>query len=585
MPTLNYKGLLDRREWEAAGFKLPGYDPGVVAERTVNNPIWMHFSTGNLFRAFVAVLQDKLLNDGLADRGIIAVETFDPEIIERVMQPHDNLCMVITLKPDSGSGASGAAASAAAGDAEASNFGVVIGSISKTYSAADAAGYGEVRQVFINPSLQMVSMTVTEKAYSLRGAGGDYLPDVAADIKNGPPYGFSHGSSSPVNIMSTVAALLYERYKAGAHPIALVSMDNCSKNGEWLRSAVLEVAGAWADRGLCDHGFIGWLSDESRVSFPWSMIDKITPWPSESIANRLAGAGVPNMSPIITKKGTVVAPFVNTEPAQYLVIENAFPNGRPPLEKAGVIFADRETVNRAERMKVATCLNPLHTSLAIFGFLLGFKTIAETMKDEDLQALVRRIAYIEGLPAVDDPVVINPMAFVDEVINERLPNPMIPDTPARIATDSSQKIPIRFGGTIRYYMGRQAKSGAQQAIAQADGLVQPADLVGIPLVIAGWLRYLLAVDDDLAPYVPSPDPMLDIMRNKLSRIKVGENAGEGSSRGVLQIEEILNPILADESLFGADLRAAGLAEKITGLFAEMIAGAGAVRRTLAKHLR
>ena len=34
---------------------------------------------------------------------------------------------------------------------------------------------------------------------------------------------------------------------------------------------------------------------------------------------------------------------------QYLVVEDRFPNGRPPLEKAGVFMTDRDTVNNVER--------------------------------------------------------------------------------------------------------------------------------------------------------------------------------------------------------------------------------------------
>ena len=42
-----------------------------------------------------------------------------------------------------------------------------------------------------------------------------------------------------------IAALLYERYKAGKLPVSMVSMDNCSQNGNLLRQAVLSVARAW----------------------------------------------------------------------------------------------------------------------------------------------------------------------------------------------------------------------------------------------------------------------------------------------------------------------------------------------------
>ena len=589
MLELNYNGISNRSAWSEAGIKLPQYDPEAVAGRTMQNPAWLHFSAGNLFRAFIASLQDKLLNDGLTDHGIIAVETFDPEILDKVYIPFDNLCIVATLEPDVETAGGG-------------GLGTVIGSISKTYATTSAEGYEAVRRVFINPKLQMISYTATEKAYSLRGVDGEFLPDIKADFDNyanqSTDIGASIGAVHPNNILTLTTAMLHERFVAGAHPIALVSMDNCSRNGERLRASVIEIADELERRQVFESAFVEWLSDDSRVAFPWSMIDKITPWPSETIAKRLAGAGVANMAPLRTARGTVVAPFVNTEPAQYLVIEDNFPGGRPPLEKAGVFFTDRETVDRAERMKVATCLNPLHTALAIFGSLFRYESIAAEMKDETLLALIHRIAYIEGLPAVTDPGVINPRAFLDEVLNERLPNPMIPDTPQRIATDSSQKIPIRFGGTIRYYMEHAdfQKYMPDSSIVpapqgeMATPISHAADLIGIPLVLAGWLRYLLAVDDNLAPYAPSADPLLGTMQNKLSGIKFNSNSADETapvqkdSQYAQQIAATLAPILSDASLFGADLYEAGLAGKITSMFISMLEGKGAVRKTLEKYL-
>lgn len=121
------------------------------------------------------------------------------------------------------------------------------------------------------------------------------------------------------------------------------------------------------------------------------------------------------------------------------MIEDSFPNGRPPLEKAGVYFTNRQTVENSERMKVQTCLNPLHTALAIFGCLLGYKTIYEEVKDGCLKKLIEKIGYEEGLPVVVDPKIIDPKEYLKEVIEERFPNPYIPDAPQRIATDTSQK--------------------------------------------------------------------------------------------------------------------------------------------------
>ena len=90
----------------------------------------------------------------------------------------------------------------------------------------------------------------------------------------------------------------------------------------------------------------------------------------------------------MTSKNTYVAPFVNAEETEYLVIEDAFPNGRPKLEKGGLMFTDRETVDKVEKMKVCTCLNPLHTALAVFGCLLGYTKISDEMKDPQLVKLV-----------------------------------------------------------------------------------------------------------------------------------------------------------------------------------------------------
>ena len=86
--------------------------------------------------------------------------------------------------------------------------------------------------------------------------------------------------------------------------------------------------------------------------------------------------------------------------------------------------------------------------------LLGYTKISEEMKDEDLVKLVKIIGYKEGLPVVTDPGILSPEKFIDEVLMIRVPNPFMPDTPQRIACDTSQKLSIRFGETIKEYMAR-----------------------------------------------------------------------------------------------------------------------------------
>ena len=224
-------------------------------------------------------------------------------------------------------------------------------------------------------------------------------------------------------------------------------------------------------------------------------------------------------------------------------------------------MTDRDTVNKAERMKVTTCLNPLHTALAVFGCVLGYTRISEEMKDPQLVSLITKIGYTEGLPVVTDPVILNPRAFLAEVIEERLPNPFIPDAPQRIATDTSLKVPIRFGETIKSYI--------------SDPSLDPSDLTYIPLAIAGWLRYLLGVDDKGEPIELSSDPLLPSIQAQLASVKFGHPESVSGN---------LDALLSNTSIFGSDLVACGLSKKIEEYLSEMIQGPGAVRETLVRRL-
>ena len=85
----------------------------------------------------------------------------------------------------------------------------------------------------------------------------------------------------------------------------------------------------WENNGLAAKGFYAYTSDAAKVSYPWTMIDKITPRPSEIVEQMLKNDGLEDISPIVTSKNTFIAPFVNAEECEYLVIEDLFPNGRP----------------------------------------------------------------------------------------------------------------------------------------------------------------------------------------------------------------------------------------------------------------
>jgi len=533
---LTWSGIEKKEEWEKAGIMLPGYDIKSVVQKTKKAPEWVHFGIGNIFRIFLGGIADILLEQQEMDRGITCVETFDTDVVDQIYTPYDNLVLSVILH----------------GDGKQDKK--VLGSLTEALKAQheDTPAWERLKEIFRAESLQMVSFTITEKGYALKNADDTFFPFVEKDIKNGP--------EKASCAMAVVTAMLLERYKNGGAPLALVSMDNCSQNGERLRESVLMMADEWRKQGFADDGFISYISDETRISFPWTMIDKITTRPAEKIAEDLEAAGIKNMQPVTTSKRTYIAPFVNAEAPQYLVIEDNFPNGRPPLEKAGVYMTDRDTVNKSERMKVTVCLNPIHTALGPYGCLLGYDLFSDEMKDSDMLKLAETVGYGEGMEVVPDPGIISPKAFLDECIKERFPNPYLGDTCLRLCTDSSQGLGVRFGVTIKSYVEKYGDAGK---------------LTGIPLAIAGWLRYLLGVDDNGSSYELAPDPMAEEMQKKLSTIVIGEPSS---------LTDQLKWILSNENVFFINLYKAGIGTLIEEIFREEIAGPGAVRATVQKYL-
>lgn len=535
---LTMAGIKDREAWEKAGIQLPGYDVEEVSEKARKSPRWVHFGIGNIFRVFIGGIADGLLEEGALDRGLTCVETFDYDVVDKIYAPYDNLGLSVILHGDG------------------TRDYKVLGALAEAVKAqsSNEKQWNRLKEIFAAPSLQLVSFTITEKGYALQKADGTWFPFVEADIKNGP--------AKATGAMAVLTAMLYERYQAGKHPLALVSMDNCSQNGARLRQSVLTMAEEWKKAGYVDDGFLAYVSDEKIIAFPWTMIDKITPRPSEQIAADLEALGVEDMQPVITAKKTYIAPFVNAEKPQYLVIEDSFPNGRPALEKGfGVYMADRKTVNLAERMKVTVCLNPVHSATGPLGVALGYELFAHMLNtDADMMKMARMVAYDEGLPVVQDPGILSPQAFVDELFNDRFPNEYLGDTNLRLAVDVSQMVGIRFGETIKAYVEKYGDASR---------------LTALPLGIAGWLRYMLAVDDTGKKYELAPDPMNEEIQEQLKDIVVGQPE---------TFTDQLRPILSNERLFFIDLYKAGVGEKVENMFREMIAGPGAIKATIHKYV-
>ncbi len=494
-------------------YKLPMFDIEKMRKNTIENPTWLHFGAGNIFRAYPAVLCQELLNLGELDKGIICCETYDEEIIEKAYKAFDDLSISVTLNADGSVGKQ------------------IVASVAESFYQ-DAS---RLEEIFLNPSLQMISFTITEKGYGID----------EKDLENSP--------ENAKSLWGKIVYLCVKRLRENGQALTFLSMDNCAKNGKVLKNAVISFAKAYKEKGYITTDEYRYF--EEKLSFPWSTIDKITPRPDESVSDMLKKDGFSDMEIIKTAKNSFTAGFVNAEKAQYLIIEDKFLNGKAPLDKAGVIFTDRDTVNAFESMKVGTCLNPLHTALAIFGILLGYTSISDEMADKDLLAFLNNMVEKESMPVVVDPKIISPKAFLNEVLNERFVNPFLKDTPQRIATDTSMKLSVRFGQTLK----KQIEIGCDIK-----------NFTYIPMVFAAWLRYLLEIDDSGKEYKCSPDPKIaEIMPTVKS-------VGFKNTATKKDFEEIFKR----DDIWGVDLIATGLDEKVLDLFNEMNNGTGSVRKNL-----
>jgi len=210
MLNLNKTSIKEPHMWHQAGINNLQFNYEQMSALTQENPTWVHFGAGNIFRGYIAMLQQALLNTGAAVTGIVAVETYDEEIIDKIYSPYDNLGLLVIMNAD--------------GNLEKT----IIGSIAESLvgDPSRQADWNRLQTIFAKPSLQMASLTITEKGYNLKNVTGEYLPVVQQDIANGP--------EQPQSVMAKIASLAYHRYKNGELPLAFISMDNCSHNGDKL---------------------------------------------------------------------------------------------------------------------------------------------------------------------------------------------------------------------------------------------------------------------------------------------------------------------------------------------------------------
>ena len=374
----------------------------------------VHLGVGNFFRAHQAWYTDQAPD--AAEWGIAAFTGRSAAMAE-ALAPQGGLYTLITRGTD------------------ADSFQVI-----SSLTAVHAAGEHDVWLGYLrSPQLAIVTLTVTEAGY-LRGPdGGIDLANkaVAADVA-----ALRTDASAPVTTTpAKIVAGLLARRAAEAGPLAIVSCDNLSHNGEVLSRVVADLI------EQVDPTLAGWVA--ANVAFGTTMVDRIPPATTdEHRASVLAATGLVDAAP------------VPTEPFSEWVIQSEFPAGRPAWEAAGARIVD--DVAPFERRKLAL-LNGSHSLLAYGATILGHETVADAIADPRCQAWVEQwwdeaCAHIP-LPAED--LTAYRLALLD-----RYRNPNIRHALAQIASDGSLKIAVRILPTLRAELAEgRVPAGAVRAVA------------------------------------------------------------------------------------------------------------------------
>jgi len=436
----------------------PQVTPGEAAAGIV------HIGLGAFHRAHQAVYTEEAMAAAGGDWGIVAVAPHSRSVAD-ALNAQDGLFTVTEL-------------SAAPARTR------VIGSItSARHLPADPDG---TVALLADPAIGIVTLTVTEKAYGLE-----------------PP------DDGQASIPDLLARGLTARARTGA-PLAVVSCDNLTGNGERLHDVVLRrLALSGADDTVLD-----WVA--GQVAFPRTAVDRIVPASTDATYRR-----------VTETLGVSDGAAVDAEPYRQWVVEDRFPAGRPAWELAGAVLTD--DVTPWEDLKLRT-LNGVHSTLAYLGALAGRRTIAETLALPGMEAAMRRLIAEDIAPGLCPPPGVSVVDYGDEVL-ARFANPAIGHRTLQVAMDGSQKLPQRILRTI----------AARRATGERPELAA--------LSVAAWIRFAagksdagadLALDDPCAREIRaalaqangSPSAVVDAMFG-LDAVFSPELAADDEVRGLV----------------------------------------------------
>lgn len=394
-----------------AGVRVPRYD------RSKLTPGIVHIGLGNFHRAHQAWYLHRLMDEGLAhDWAIIGAGVRPADAAQRErLKAQDCLTTLIELDP------SGTSAE-------------IVGSMIDYLPVEE--GNRSLIETMANPSIRIVSMTVTEGGYyrdDVRGIDSDH-PDVRHDAEQ---------PDRPRTVFGAMIAALRLRRDAGHPPFTAQCCDNLQGNGDVLRQIVVSLA-RLSDRDLAD-----WI--DANVSFPKSMVDCIVPATGPNELALVKGLGIADEAP------------VTHENFRQWVIEDDFRAGRPLWEKVGATFS--EDVHAYEAMKIRI-LNAGHQLVGEPGEIMSIETISEALEHPAIRAFWRATEKNEIAEQVRDVPGMTAQAYVD-LIERRFSNPAIVDRTRRICFDGSSKHPGFLHGMIRE---RLAAGRSIEGLALCDAI-------------------------------------------------------------------------------------------------------------------
>lgn len=306
-----------------------------------------------------------------------------------------------------------------------------------------------------SPATQIVSLTITEGGYPIDDATGEFTPDAS--------------TAAAHSAFGAIAAGLERRRLDAGGPITVLSCDNILANGRAASLSTLGVAAKFHGSEL-----VRWITD--NVSFPNSMVDRITPTTSDADRAWIADEyNIADQWPVIT------------EPFRQWVVEDRFAGKRLPLEDLDVIVTD--DVEPYEFMKLRL-LNAGHSCLAYLAALEGTDTVDAALATPHIKAFLQAFLDREACPTVSAVPGIDLDEYIASLI-ERFSNPNVGDQIARLCLDGSSKFPKFLFPTIE---------------AQ---LAQDGPIALSALALAGWCHYLGGVDQNGSAISISDDPRQD----------------------------------------------------------------------------